>query len=210
MLLRRFQRPEGDPGSDGCGLHPHSRTAPGVKDFHAMDQPEPDRFHPSADELLEANADFAAEFADSDLGVAPTRRLAVVACMDSRMDMFGILGLAHGEAHIVRNAGGVITDDVIRSLCLSQRFLDTREIILVHHTDCGLQKVGEDEFKAELEAEIGVKPWWALESFTDPYADVRQSLQRLWMTPFVIYKEHIRGFVYDVTDGRLHEVGLAG
>ncbi len=175
-----------------------------------MEAPEPDRFHPSADELLEANADFVAEFADADLGVAPTRRLAVVACMDSRMDMFRILGLAHGEAHIIRNAGGVITDDVIRSLCLSQRFLDTREIILVHHTDCGLQKVGEDEFKAELEAEIGVKPWWALESFTDPYGDVRQSLQRLWMTPFVVYKEHIRGFVYDVTDGRLHEVGLAG
>jgi len=169
-----------------------------------------DPFEPNADELLLANERFADDFADADLHVEPTRRLAVVACMDSRMDMFRILGLDHGEAHVIRNAGGVITDDVIRSLCLSQRYLDTREIILVHHTDCGLQKVGEDEFKAELEAEIGVKPWWALESFSDPYADVRQSLQRLWMTPFVKYKEHIRGFVYDVGDGRLHEVGLAG
>jgi len=169
-----------------------------------------ERFEPSVDELLEANAGFAETFADADLHVEPTRRLAVVACMDSRMDMFRILGLKHGEAHVIRNAGGVITDDVIRSLCLSQRYLDTREIILVHHTDCGLQKVGEDDFKAELEAEIGVKPWWALESFVDPYADVRQSLQRLWMTPFVKHKEDIKGFVYDVTDGRLHEVGLAG
>ncbi len=167
-------------------------------------------FEPSADELLRANERFVHGFADADLNVEPTRRLAVVACMDSRMDMFRILGLEHGEAHVIRNAGGVITDDVIRSLCLSQRYLGTREIVLIHHTDCGLQKVGEDQFKAELEAEIGVKPWWALESFSDPYADVRQSLQRLWMTPFVTRKEHIRGFVYDVTDGRLHEVGLAG
>jgi len=167
-------------------------------------------FEPSADELLRANERFVHGFADADLNVEPTRRLVVVACMDSRMDMFRILGLEHGEAHVIRNAGGVITDDVIRSLCLSQRYLGTREIVLIHHTDCGLQKVSEDQFKAELEAEIGVKPWWALESFSDPYADVRQSLQRLWMTPFVTGKEHIRGFVYDVTDGRLHEVGLAG
>ncbi len=126
--------------------------------------------------------------------------------MDSRIDTFKILGLGNGEAHIIRNAGGVITDDVIRSLCLSQRLLGTREVILVHHTDCGLQKVDENEFRRELEEELGVKPWWSLEAFSDPYRDVAQSMQRLAMTPFLPHKEHIRGFVYDVTDGLLHEV----
>lgn len=166
-------------------------------------------FVPSAEELLGYNAAHATDFDDAELEVAPTRRLAIVACMDSRIDTFKILGLANGEAHIIRNAGGVITDDVIRSLCLSQRLLDTCEIILVHHTDCGLQKVNEHEFRAELEAELGVKPWWSLEAFSDPYRDVAQSIQRLYMTPFLPHKEHIRGFVYDVTDGLLHEVDLA-
>ncbi|HAZ33282.1 MAG TPA: carbonic anhydrase, partial [Acidimicrobiaceae bacterium] len=114
--------------------------------------------------------------------------------------------LQHGDAHIIRNAGGVITDDVIRSLCLSQRFLGTREIVLLHHTDCGLMKVTEDDFKAELEAEIGIKPWWALESFADPHADVLQSMRRLRMTPFIPHKDHIRGFVYNVSSGLLEEV----
>ena len=122
------------------------------------------------------------------------------------MDTFEILGLQHGDAHIIRNAGGVITDDVIRSLCLSQRFLGTREIVLLHHTDCGLMKVTEDDFKAELEAEIGIKPWWALESFADPHADVLQSIKRLQITPFIPHKDHIRGFVYNVTSGLLEEV----
>ena len=126
--------------------------------------------------------------------------------MDARMDTFEILGLQHGDAHIIRNAGGVITDDVIRSLCLSQRFLGTREIVLLHHTDCGLMKVTEDDFKAELEAEIGIKPWWALESFADPHADVLQSMRRLRMTPFIPHKDHIRGFVYNVSSGLLEEV----
>lgn len=156
-------------------------------------------------ELLARNAEYAERFHDAGLEVAPTRRLAVVACMDSRMDMFQILGLANGEAHIVRNAGGVITDDVTRSLCLSQRFLGTREIILVHHTDCGLQKVDEPSFRAELEEELGLKPWWSVEAFQDPYADVRQSMARLRLTPFVDH-ERLRGFVYDVETGRLHEV----
>lgn len=166
-------------------------------------------FSPTTDELVGYNSEFAAQFADHDLQVAPIRHMAVVACMDSRMDIFKLLGLENGEAHIIRNAGGVVTDDVIRSLCLSQRKLGTREIVLVHHTNCGLQLVSEDEFKAELEAELGVKPWWALEPFTDPYVDVRQSMQRLHLTPFVMYKEHIRGFVYDVTTGGLEEVALA-
>ncbi len=165
-------------------------------------------FHPSADEFLRRNAEYAAAFADEHLPVQPARKLAIVACMDSRMDIFEMLGLAHGEAHVIRNAGGVITDDVIRSLCLSQRYLGTREVILLHHTDCGLQAVTEDAFKADLEAELGVKPWWALESFSDPWADTRQSMRRLAMTPFVPHKEHIRGFVYDVDTGLLDEVDV--
>lgn len=165
-----------------------------------------DTFEPGADEFLARNAEYAAGFSDENLPVQPARRLAVVACMDSRMDIFEMLGLAHGEAHVIRNAGGVITDDVIRSLCLSQRYLGTREIVLVHHTDCGLQSVTEDAFKADLEAEIGIKPWWALESFTDPWADTRQSMRRLEMTPFVPHRDHVRGFVYDVDTGLLDEV----
>ena len=175
-------------------------AAPGPHDAMAT---EP--FAPNADEPLGHNLAYVATFDDAGHPVAPSRRLAIVACMDSRMDIFRMLGLGKGEAHIIRNAGGVITDDVIRSLCLSQRLLGTREVILLHHTDCGLQKVTEDAFKADLEAELGVKPWWALESFTDPYADVRQSVQRLLLTPFLPYKEHIRGFVYDVATGVLHE-----
>ena len=163
-------------------------------------------FDPNTDELVGRNADFAAAFSDADLQVAPTRRLAVVACMDSRMDIFKMLGLANGEAHIIRNAGGVITDDVIRSLCLSQRFLGTREMILVHHTDCGLERVDPVAFKAQLVDEVGVKPSWAVESFDDPFEDVRQSIHRLYLSPFLLHRDAIRGFVYDVTDGLLHEV----
>lgn len=160
-------------------------------------------FVPSAPSMLQHNQRYAESFDEGALEVAPMRHLAVVTCMDSRMDLFELLGLHHGEAHIIRNAGGVVTDDVIRSLCLSQRLLGTREIILIHHTDCGLQKVTEDSFKAELEAELGIKPWWALESFIDPYADVRQSISRLQSTPFVQHKDFISGFVYEVTTGKL-------
>ncbi|MEO6651842.1 MAG: carbonic anhydrase [Ilumatobacteraceae bacterium] len=167
-----------------------------------------DDFRPAADDLIARNAEYAAAFEDEHLPVAPARNLAIVACMDSRMDIFALLGLAHGEAHVIRNAGGVITDDVIRSLCLSQRFLGTREIILLHHTDCGLQAVTEDALKANLEAELGIKPWWALESFTDPYADTLQSMRRLQLSPFIPHKQHVRGFVYDVDTGLLQEVQL--
>jgi carbonic anhydrase len=160
------------------------------------------------DELVEHNLEYAAEFHDADLQVEPTRHLAVVACMDSRIDTFAVLGLGNGEAHIIRNAGGVITDDVIRSLCLSQRFLGTREIVLVHHTDCGLQKVNEADFRDQLAEELGLKPWWSLEAFQDPYEDVRHSIQRLRLTPFVPHKKSISGFVYDVTDGLLHRVDI--
>ncbi len=165
-------------------------------------------FAPNAEELLANNARYTESFADHDLALQPRRQLAIVACMDSRMDIFEMLGLAHGEAHIIRNAGGVVTDDVIRSLVLSQRLLDTREIILLHHTDCGLQRVVGDDLMEQLESETGIRPSWSLESFKDPFQDVRQSIRRLHVSPFVAHKDHIRGFVYQVEDGRLVEVAL--
>lgn len=174
--------------------------------MHDEASPSAEPFTPHTDDLVIANAAFADEFRDTDLAVFPQRNLAIVTCMDSRMDTFKMLGLGNGEAHIIRNAGGVITDDVIRSLCLSQRYLNTREIVLIHHTDCGLQRVSEDAFNAELQDELGIKPGWSLESFTDPYADVRQSLQRVLISPFIKHKDWIRGFVYEVTTGRLVEV----
>lgn len=163
-------------------------------------------FRPNADELLARNAEFANRFADQGLAVEPKRQLAIVACMDSRMDIFELLGLAHGEAHIIRNAGGIVTDDVIRSLVLSQLFLGTREILLLHHTDCGLQKTDDTSFRQLLEEEFGLRPSWALDAFSDPYVDVRQSISRLHSSPFLRHKQHIRGFVYRVEDGRLDEV----
>lgn len=158
------------------------------------------------DELLANNAEYAQTFDFRHLPTSPARQVAIVACMDARMAIFPILGLNPGDAHIIRNAGGVVTDDIIRSLCLSQRAMGTREIILLHHTDCGLQKVSEESFKAELEAETGVRPTWAVEAFDDPYADVRESIQRLLQSPFISEDSQIRGFVYDVTTGLLDEV----
>jgi carbonic anhydrase len=169
--------------------------------------PDPaDAFRPSADELVAHNAAYVEQFADHGLPVEPHRQLVVVTCMDSRMDMFQMLGLAHGDAHIIRNAGGVVTDDVVRSLVLSQLFLGTREILLIHHTDCGLQKTDDTSFRKLLDEEFGMRPAWALEAFTDPYADVRQSISRVRNNPFIRYKDDIRGFVYRVEDGRLDEV----
>jgi carbonic anhydrase len=168
--------------------------------------PPPIEFHANVDELVANNRRYHETFVDGPLDVRPRRQLAIVACMDSRMDIFDMLGLAHGEAHIIRNAGGVVTDDVIRSLVLSQRRLGTEEIILVHHTNCGLEGVSVDDFKKELEDEVGIRPWWALEAFTDPYADVRQSIKRLQLSPFVKHKDHISGFVYDVHTGLLNPV----
>ncbi len=162
-------------------------------------------FLPSADELLAHNAKYVETFADHDLALQPRRKLAVVACMDSRMDIFEMLGLAHGDAHVIRNAGGVVTDDVIRSLVMSQRLLGTREIILLHHTDCGMQRVVGDVLKDEIEAETGIRPAWAIESFKDPYQNVRQSIRRLQVNPFIHHKQHIRGFVYRVESGHLDE-----
>jgi carbonic anhydrase len=140
------------------------------------------------------------------LPVQPSRHVAVVACMDSRMKIFPMLGMADGEAHVIRNAGGAVTDDVVRSLAISQRLLGTREIVLIHHTDCGLQKTTEDEFKGAIEADTGIRPHWAVESFTDASQDVRQSIGRLKASPFIPHKDTIRGFVFDVSTGKLDEV----
>lgn len=166
-------------------------------------------FSSTSDDLVAANVSYANGFEDGQLPADPGRRLAIVTCMDARIDTSAAFGLSNGDAHIVRNAGGVVTDDVIRSLCLSQRYLGTREILVVHHTKCGLQTVDETEFRAELNAELGVKPTWSLESFSDPYEDVRQSIQRLKLSPFIVHKDHLRGFVYDVVDGLLKEVSNA-
>lgn len=158
------------------------------------------------DDLLDANRRYAREAFVGPLPLAPARHMAIVACMDSRMPIFAILGLRSGEAHILRNAGGVVTDDVIRSLILSQRLMGTREIVLVHHTDCGLTKISEDALRAELERDTGLRPRFAFESFQDPYADVRQSIRRLQGSPFLTHRDRIRGFVYDVETGLLNEV----
>jgi carbonic anhydrase len=136
----------------------------------------------------------------------PSRRIAIVACMDSRMSVYPMLGIRDGEAHVIRNAGGVVTDDVVRSLSISQRLLGTREIMLVHHTDCGMQKTTDDEFKRAVEAETGIRPHWAVESFGDVEQDVRQSIGRLMASPFIPHKDAIRGFVFDVDTGKLDEV----
>jgi carbonic anhydrase len=159
------------------------------------------------EELLLNNAAFADGSAPESLEVGPKRRLAIVTCMDSRLDVFAALGLGHGEAHILRNAGGVITDDVIRSLAVSQRRLGTREVMLIHHTDCGLMKVTDDGFRAELQADSGVAPPFAIESFSDLDADVRQSILRVRRSPFLTHRDAVRGFVYDVDSHRLREVG---
>ena len=158
------------------------------------------------DELLANNREFAGSLTERKLDLEPSRHLAIVACMDSRLDVFAALGLGDGEAHVLRNAGGVITDDVIRSLAVSQRRLGTREVMLIHHTDCGLEKITDDGFRAELEETTGVAPSFAIESFTDVEADVRQSIRRVRQSPFIPHRDAVRGFVYDVATHRLREV----
>jgi carbonic anhydrase len=161
------------------------------------------------DELLANNATFADSLAAAHLDVRPRRKLAIVTCMDSRLDVFAALGLKDGEAHILRNAGGVITDDVIRSLAVSQRRLGTREVMLIHHTDCGMLTLTDDGFRAELQQDTGVAPAFAIESFSDIDADVRQSVLRVRRSAFVPHRDVVRGFVYDVDSHRLREVEVA-
>ncbi|HYM55577.1 MAG TPA: carbonic anhydrase [Solirubrobacteraceae bacterium] len=159
------------------------------------------------DELLANNRAFAASLpAARQLDVRPSRQLAVVTCMDSRLDVFAALGLGDGEAHILRNAGGVITDDVIRSLAISQRRLGTREVMLIHHTRCGMQTITDDGFRAELQQATGVAPAFAIESFGDLDADVRQSVLRVRRSPFLAHRDLVRGFVYDVDTCELREI----
>lgn len=158
------------------------------------------------DELLAANRDFADSLPARHLDVRPSRRLAIVTCMDSRLDVFGALGLGEGEAHVLRNAGGAITDDTIRSLAISQRLLGTEAVMLIHHTDCGMEKLTDDGFRAELQEATGVSPTFAIESFDDVDADVRQSILRVRRSAFLPHREQVRGFVYDVDDHRLREI----
>ena len=158
------------------------------------------------EELLRNNAIYAESFEKGDLPLPPARDVAVVACMDARLDVHKILGLEEGDAHVIRNAGGVITDDEVRSLTISQRLLGTREVILIHHTDCGMLTFSDDELKAQIHEEVGMKPHFSMESFSDLEEDVRQSVARIQASPFIPHKESVRGFIYEVETGRLREV----
>ena len=159
------------------------------------------------DEYLKNNEAYAASF-NGPLPLPPSKHVAVVACMDARLDVYRVLGLAEGEAHVIRNAGGVVTDDEIRSLAISQRLLGTKEIILIHHTDCGMLTFTDDAFKKDIQDETGLKPEWAAEAFDDVDEDVRQSLRRIEASPFVTTHKSLRGFVFDVATGKLDEVTL--
>src|SRR3984893_14125471 len=158
------------------------------------------------DDFVRNAEHYAATFDKGALPMPPAKHVAVVACMDARLNPYGLLGLAEGDAHVIRNAGGVVSDDVVRSLAISQRLLGTREIILIHHTDCGMLTFKDDDVKAQIEADTGIRPPFALEAFSDLDADVRQSIARIKASPFVPNKGCIRGFVYEVETGRLREV----
>ena len=157
------------------------------------------------DELLANNATYAASFTGP-LPLPPAKHVAVVACMDARLNVYGVLGLQEGEAHVIRNAGGVVTEDEIRSLAISQRLLGTTEIILIHHTDCGMLTFTDDGFRTSIQDETGIKPSWAAEAFTDLATDVRQSIARIETSPFIPHKDSVRGFVFDVATGKLTEM----
>ena len=160
----------------------------------------------TTDELLSNAQAYAETFNKGDLPLPPARKIAVLACMDARLNPYGLLGLQEGDAHVIRNAGGVVTDDEIRSLAISQRLLGTEEIVLIHHTDCGMLTFTDDEFKRAVQDEVGIKPEWAAEAFADLDEDVRQSIARIRASPFIPHKESVRGFVYDVHTGGLREV----
>ena len=157
------------------------------------------------DELLANNASYTESFTGP-LPMPPAKQIAIVACMDARLNVYGLLGLQEGESHVIRNAGGAVTDDTIRSLAISQRLLGTREIILIHHTECGMLTFTDDGFKAAIEEETGIRPPWAAEAFSDLDEDVRQSINRIKTSPFVPVKDSVRGFVFDVSTGKLREV----
>jgi carbonic anhydrase len=159
------------------------------------------------DDLVRNNQSYAGSFKKGDLPLPPAKHVAVVACMDARLDVHKILGLQEGDAHVIRNAGGAVTDDAIRSIAISQRLLGTKEIILIHHTDCGMLTFTDDEVKAKIEKETGVRPAFALEAFSNLDEDVKQSIARIKASPFIPNKSSVRGFVYDVRSGKLNEVG---
>lgn len=160
----------------------------------------------ATDDLLENAERYAAAFDQGELPLPPAKQVAVVACMDARLNVYGVLGLSEGDAHIIRNAGGIVSLDVLRSLAISQRLLGTREIILIHHTGCGMLTFNDYEFKAQIEEETGIKPEWAASSFGDLDVDVSQSIARIRADPFIPVKDSVRGFVYSVEDGTLREV----
>ncbi|HKE97678.1 MAG TPA: carbonic anhydrase [Actinomycetes bacterium] len=160
----------------------------------------------TTDELIANNADYVRSFDNGSLPLPPARQVAVVACMDARLNVYGALGLREGDAHVIRNAGGVVTEDAIRSLTISQRLLGTREIILVHHTDCGMLTFADDDVKRAIEADTGLRPSFALEAFSDLEQDVRQSVARIKASPFLPHRDAVRGFVYEVETGVLREV----
>jgi len=160
----------------------------------------------TTDELVKNAEAYAEGFDKADLPMPPAKKLAVVACMDARLNPYGLLGLEEGDAHVIRNAGGVITDDEIRSLAISQNLLGTEEIVLIHHTDCGMLTFTDEEFAAKLEEETGSKPDWSAETFSDLDEDVRESVARIKDSPFIPRKDSVRGFVYEVETGRLREV----
>ncbi|GAA4027212.1 carbonic anhydrase [Allokutzneria multivorans] len=157
------------------------------------------------DELLANNATYAAGFSGP-LPLPPAKHVAVLACMDARLNVYGALGLNEGESHVIRNAGGVVTEDEIRSLAISQRLLGTKEIILIHHTDCGMLTFSDVDFRNGIQDETGIKPAWSSEAFEDLETDVRQSIARIKASPFIPHKDSVRGFVFDVATGRLNEV----
>ncbi|MFI2028160.1 beta-class carbonic anhydrase [Streptomyces buecherae] len=157
------------------------------------------------DEYLANNETYAASF-EGPLPLPPSRHVAVVACMDARLNVYAALGIREGEAHVIRNAGGAVTENEIRSLAISQRLLGTREIVLVHHTDCGMLTFSDDAFRRQIEEETGIRPPWAAEAFGDVEQDVRQSVRRIKASPFVPHTDAVRGFVFDVATGRLNEV----
>ena len=162
----------------------------------------------ATEEFLVNNESYAENFTKGGKPMPPAKKVSIVACMDARIETGRLLGLEEGDAHVIRNAGGVVTDDVIRSLAISQRLLGTQEIILIHHTDCGMLTFRDDEVKAQIETDTGLRPPFALESFSNPEDDVRQSIRRIQASPFVPHKDEIRGFVYDVETGRLNEVSV--
>jgi carbonic anhydrase len=160
----------------------------------------------ATDELLKNAQKYAESFDKADLPLPPAKKLAVIACMDARLNPYAILGLQEGDAHLIRNAGGVVTDDEIRSLAISQRLLATEEIVLIHHTDCGMLTFTDDDFKKSVQDDTGIKPEWAAEAFDDLEGDVRQSIARIKASPFIPRKDSVRGFVYEVETGKLREV----